>query len=80
MTQITLKAARINAGYTLKQVAGAVGKNPQTISKYEKDSSDISLGLLQKLSSLYGVTIDNLFLGKKYENNSTLLIRKAGKK
>ncbi|HEP1530980.1 TPA: helix-turn-helix transcriptional regulator [Streptococcus pyogenes] len=65
MTQITLKAARINAGYTLKQVAGAVGKNPQTISKYEKDSSDISLGLLQKLSSLYGVTIDNLFLGKK---------------
>ncbi|MEN4336053.1 helix-turn-helix domain-containing protein, partial [Streptococcus pyogenes] len=35
------------------------------ISKYEKDSSDISLGLLQKLSSLYGVTIDNLFLGKK---------------
>ncbi|HEP1471088.1 TPA: helix-turn-helix transcriptional regulator, partial [Streptococcus pyogenes] len=57
--------ARINAGYTLKQVAGAVGKNPQTISKYEKDSSDISLGLLQKLSSLYGVTIDNLFLGKK---------------
>ncbi|HES0817476.1 TPA: helix-turn-helix transcriptional regulator, partial [Streptococcus pyogenes] len=56
---------RINAGYTLKQVAGAVGKNPQTISKYEKDSSDISLGLLQKLSSLYGVTIDNLFLGKK---------------
>ncbi|HEQ1375412.1 helix-turn-helix transcriptional regulator [Streptococcus pyogenes] len=65
MTQITLKAARINAGYTLKQVARAVGKNPQTISKYEKDSSDISLGLLQKLSSLYGVTIDNLFLGKK---------------
>ncbi|VGV33160.1 helix-turn-helix family protein [Streptococcus pyogenes] len=65
MTQITLKAARINAGYTLKQVAGAVGKNPQTISKYEKDSSDISLGLLQKLSSLYDVTIDNLFLGKK---------------
>lgn len=65
MTQITLKAARINASYTLKQVAGAVGKNPQTISKYEKDSSDISLGLLQKLSSLYGVTIDNLFLGKK---------------
>ncbi|HES7680163.1 TPA: helix-turn-helix transcriptional regulator [Streptococcus pyogenes] len=65
MTQITLKAARINAGYTLKQVAGVVGKNPQTISKYEKDSSDISLGLLQKLSSLYGVTIDNLFLGKK---------------
>ncbi|HEP1544100.1 helix-turn-helix family protein [Streptococcus pyogenes] len=65
MPQITLKAARINAGYTLKQVAGAVGKNPQTISKYEKDSSDISLGLLQKLSSLYGVTIDNLFLGKK---------------
>ncbi|HFX4067113.1 TPA: helix-turn-helix transcriptional regulator [Streptococcus pyogenes] len=65
MTQITLKAARINAGYTLKQVAGAVGKNPQTISKYEKDSSDISLGLLQKLSSLYGVTIDNLFFRQK---------------
>ncbi|HEM3225994.1 helix-turn-helix domain-containing protein [Streptococcus suis] len=63
MTQWTLKACRVNAGYTLRQVAKKVGKNFQTISKYEKDSTIIPFELLKDLSKLYRVKFDDIFLG-----------------
>ncbi|MGT2832986.1 helix-turn-helix domain-containing protein [Streptococcus halotolerans] len=63
MTQWTLKACRVNAGYTLRQVAKKVGKNFQTISKYEKDSTTIPYELLKELSVLYQVKLDDIFLG-----------------
>ncbi|HGA2648275.1 TPA: helix-turn-helix domain-containing protein [Streptococcus agalactiae] len=73
MTQWTLKACRVNAGYTLRQVAKKVGKNFQTISKYEKDSTLIPFELLKDLSELYHVKLDDIFLGdstKKIELES----------
>ncbi|HEM5194191.1 TPA: helix-turn-helix transcriptional regulator [Streptococcus suis] len=73
MTQWTLKACRVNAGYTLRQVAKKVGKNFQTISKYEKDSTQIPFELLKELSELYRVKLDDIFLGdstKKIELSS----------
>ncbi|HGA3495983.1 TPA: helix-turn-helix transcriptional regulator [Streptococcus agalactiae] len=63
MTQWTLKACRVNAGYTLRQVAKKVGKNFQTISKYEKYSTLIPFELLKDLSELYHVKLDDIFLG-----------------
>lgn len=36
MAQWTLRACRVNAGFTLRQVAKKVNKNFQTISKWEK--------------------------------------------
>ncbi|HGQ3944065.1 TPA: helix-turn-helix domain-containing protein [Streptococcus pneumoniae] len=72
MEQWTLKACRVNAGYTLRQVAKKVNKNFQTVSKYEKDSTYISFELLKELSAIYQVKLDNIFLGdstKKIELN-----------
>lgn len=63
MTQWTLKACRVNAGFTLRQVAKKVDKNFQTISKYEKDSTLIPFELLKELSKLYKVRLDDIFLG-----------------
>lgn len=63
MAQWTLKACRVNAGYTLRQVANKVGKNFQTISKYEKDSTLIPFELLKDLSELYRLKLDDIFLG-----------------
>ncbi|HEM4694915.1 MULTISPECIES: helix-turn-helix domain-containing protein [Streptococcus] len=63
MAQWTLKACRVNAGYTLRQVANKVGNNFQTISKYEKDSTLIPFELLKDLSELYRVKLDDIFLG-----------------
>ena len=72
MEQWTLKARRVNAGYTLRQVAKKVNKNFQTISKYEKNSTYIPFELLKELSAIYQVKLDNIFLGdstKKIELN-----------
>lgn len=72
MEQWTLKACRVNAGYTLRQVAKKVNKNFQTVYKYEKDSTYIPFELLKELSAIYQVKLDNIFLGdstKKIELN-----------
>lgn len=61
MQQWTLKACRINAGYTLREVATKVNKNFQTISKYEKNSTNIPFELLKDLSILYNVNLDDIF-------------------
>lgn len=63
MVQITLEAARHNVKKTMKDVGKEVGVHSQTISKYEKDSSNIPFSLLRKLSSIYKIPIDNIFLG-----------------
>lgn len=67
MIQLSLKAARINAGLTSSKAAEEVSVHPQTLLKYEKDSSDIPVSLLHKLSELYQIPDDNIFLGKEYE-------------
>jgi DNA-binding phage protein len=72
MAQWTLRACRVNADFTLRQVAKKVNKNFQTISKYEKDSTLIPFELLKELSELYQVKLDDIFLGdstKKIELN-----------
>lgn len=64
MKQITLRGARISAGFTLREVGEKINRSFQTIAKYEKDSIKIPLDLLQELSTLYNVPMDFIFLGK----------------
>lgn len=67
MIQLSLKAARVNAGLSVNEAAEAIGVHPQTLGKYEKDSSDISVSLLNELSRLYQIPADYIFLGGQYE-------------
>ncbi|MDB1684977.1 helix-turn-helix transcriptional regulator [Enterococcus durans] len=76
MFQLSLKSARVNAGMTTKEVAERVGVHHQTISKYEKDSSDISVSLLNELSDLYQVPVDYIFLGKEYDLIRTIELKR----
>ena len=64
MEQITLKAARITAGFTLREVGKKLNRSFQTIAKYEKDSTKIPIDLLQDLTTLYNVSMDIIFLGR----------------
>ncbi|MBF0709761.1 MULTISPECIES: helix-turn-helix domain-containing protein [unclassified Gemella] len=64
MTQITLEAARVNAGYTMREVATITGVHHQTVSKYEKDSSKIPFDLMNSLCELYKISKDEIFFGK----------------
>ena len=76
MFQLSLRSARVNAGMTTKEVAERVGVHHQTISKYEKDSSDISVSFLNELSELYQVPVDYIFLGKEYDLIRTIELKR----
>lgn len=62
---ITLKTARILRGLTIRQVAVLTGKCPDTISKYEKDSTDIPRDLSVLLLKLYNVPDQYVFFGRE---------------
>ncbi|MGF3072778.1 helix-turn-helix transcriptional regulator [Facklamia sp. P13069] len=73
---MSLKASRTNAGLTSKQVAEMVGIHQQTLLKYEKDSSKIPIDLLNKLSIIYQIKSDDIFLGKEYDLIRTIEIKR----
>lgn len=77
MIQLSLKACRVNAGFTMQKAADAIGVHNQTLAKYEKDSSDIPVSLLAKLSDLYQVPEDYIFLGLEYELIHTITIKRT---
>lgn len=66
MTKMTLKALRANYDLSAKEVADKLHIHQQTLLKYEKDSTDIPMSLLNKLAELYNVDTDFIFLGKKF--------------
>ncbi|TGE40203.1 XRE family transcriptional regulator [Desulfosporosinus fructosivorans] len=47
-------------GYTLEQVAKHCGVSPETIRKYELNSSRLPLYLIIKLSELYNIQPNSL--------------------
>lgn len=61
--EITWRAARVNAGYTLKEISELTGKCIDTIHRYEKDSSEIPLDLMTKLLEFYKVPEMIIFCG-----------------
>lgn len=50
-----LKSLRIKRGKTIEEVSNNLGVHFNTLSKYEKDSADMKLGLLIKLLNYYDV-------------------------
>lgn len=67
MVIISLRSARVNAGLTMKEAAKIVGIHHETLSKYENNSADIPMSLLNKLSNLYQIPTDYIFLGNRYD-------------
>lgn len=63
--QVTLRAARVNCGYTLKDVAEKTGRSMDTISKYENDSTNIPRNLMVMLIDLYNIPDEHIFFGSE---------------
>lgn len=57
---ITLKAARVNAGLTQREVSEKLNISKATLSHYEtyKTIPDMEIGA--KLAKLYGLTVDDI--------------------
>ena len=62
-TRITLRAARVNAGLRLIDAAERVNINKDSLSKFERDSSDIPRSTMVALCDLYKYPGDNIFFG-----------------
>ncbi|MDO6663559.1 helix-turn-helix domain-containing protein [Bacillus thuringiensis] len=65
MLKITLRAARVNAGYKLVEAAEKFGINKDTLSKYEKDSSNIPRRFFIKIEEVYKIPVENIFFGNQ---------------
>lgn len=60
--QISLAAARVNAGLTQEEVAKKMGVTKQTIINLEKGRTKPGIPELSFLANLYGIPINNIFL------------------
>ena len=62
--KMTLKAARINVGYTQKQVADKLRVSETTVLNWETGKNCISAENLKRLSYLYDLKMDDFLLPK----------------
>lgn len=60
--KITLKAARVNAGYSLAQAAETTEVDPSTVCRWERNGSKIPAVSCLKLCEAYGVDIKDIKL------------------
>lgn len=61
--QITLRAARVNAGLTIIQAAKAIGVGKDRIIKWEKNSGLVNPIYQKKIAKAYKIPIDCIFFG-----------------
>lgn len=61
--RITLRAARINAGFTQKELADELDRNVSTIANWETNKTRINLPDFKKLCKVLKVNENDIFLG-----------------
>ena len=62
--QISLAAARVNAGLTQEDVAQEMQISKQTVVNWEKGRVKPKLAQLEMMCRLYSIGLDNIFLPK----------------
>jgi uncharacterized membrane protein YjjB (DUF3815 family) len=58
--KITLKASRVNAGFTIAEASLAIGVYINTLARWEKDPSMVRGIFQEQLSKLYGMPINQI--------------------
>lgn len=61
--EISLKAARVNAGLSAEEVASKMNVRTDEVEAWEKDSADVTVMQARRLSELYRIPLDNIFFG-----------------
>lgn len=57
---ISIKAARVNAGYTQSEVAERVNKTKNTIASYEAYTTTPDIKTAQAMAEMFGMTLDDI--------------------
>lgn len=64
---ITLKAARINTGYSQEEAAKILGISASSLSNYERGKSYPDVPVIKKIEDLYRISYDQIiFLPNNY--------------
>ena len=63
--RISLAAARVNAGMTVKRAAMEAKISGKTLSQWERGITNISAAKLNELASMYGIPVDCIRLPEK---------------
>lgn len=58
MQKLSLKAARVNAGYSQKKAAELLGISNKTLCSWENGKTFPDQPMIEKICALYGVTYD----------------------
>ena len=61
--RITLKAARVNAGFRIIDAAKLIGIGKDTRIKWEKKSRLVTPIMQEKISTIYKIPIEYIFFG-----------------
>lgn len=61
---ITLKAARVNAGFTQKEAAELLNISKGTLTSYEKYRTKPDIEKSKQIAALYGTTVDGIIFFK----------------
>ena len=62
---ISLKAARVNAGFTQVEAAKAINVDVSTLSRYERGLSKPDVSLAGRMSDLYGCSMNDIIFCPK---------------
>lgn len=64
-TKITMKAARVNADYTLEEASELLGITTNMLWRWEQNPENIPIKYKDKIEEVYRMPIDNIvFLNK----------------
>ena len=77
--QMSLEAARVNAGYNQREAGKLFGVHYQTIAKWENDNSTMPFDQIQKIPNIYGVPADCIYFGQRNEFIRLLRLGKYNK-
>jgi transcriptional regulator with XRE-family HTH domain len=70
--KITLRAARVNLGLTLKEAAKFFDIHYETLSNYETDSTNVPRTFFVKIETVYGISTEHIYFGKQKEYQESL--------
>lgn len=60
--KISIKGARVNAGYTQNEFAKAIGVSRSAVGKWENDECIPTLSHLRLISEITGIPLDYIFI------------------
>lgn len=64
--RISLKAARVNAGYSQRKAAKLLKICVSSLQNYEAGKVAPSWDVVKRIEDLYGIPADNIFFDSKY--------------